>query len=94
MPTTAPARRKKAKGKATQVQVKHRWSYLVFWYEEIRRHTPRSFGLELIQFTAIAAYRDLFEIDMEPWEVDLLMKLDLVWMDSVPKEAPKPKPKK
>lgn len=46
-------------------------------------------ALEPISFPAIAAYRDLFDLDMQPWEVDTLMKLDMTWFSSLPKEAEK-----
>lgn len=89
MPKAPTVRVRKKKAAPKQVQVNHRWSYVVFWYEEIRRHTPAGFGIGPIEFEAIRAYRDLFQIDMEPFEVELLMKLDLVWRDSLPKEKPR-----
>lgn len=70
--------------------MKHDWAYLVRWYEELRRHTPRGMALEPISFLAIQAYRDLFQLDMEPWEVDTLMKIDMMWFSSIPKDAEKP----
>ena len=93
MPTTAPARpRRKAKPKGPkQVQVKHRWSYIVLWYEEIRRHTRTDFGtIQPIEIPVIESYARLMWIPIEPFEVDLLMKLDLTWRSSLPKEKPRP----
>lgn len=93
MPTAAPATKKRKKKPAPkQLQVKHRWAYLVLWYEEIRRHTRTDFGsIQPIAFETIKAYRDLFVLEMEPWEVDILMKVDLVWRTSLPKDKPRPK---
>lgn len=92
MPTTAPARKKRKAKPAgpKQVQVKHKWSYMVLWYEEIRRHTRTDFGtIQPIELIAIESYARLFWIDLQPFETDLLMKLDLVWRSSLPKEKPR-----
>ena len=79
-----PRRRKKA---TTQKQIRHDWAYIVGWYQEIRSHTPSGLGLQRILFTEVRAYQELFGIDMEGWEVDTLLKLDVVWFECLPKKA-------
>lgn len=88
-PTTAPTRVKGKAPKTTQKQIKHEWAYIVFWYEELRRHNPGGFGPQAISFPAILAYRDLFGIDMEPWEIDTLLKVDMRWFAALPKTGDK-----
>lgn len=80
-------RAKKRDAKPKQVQVDHDWSYIVLWYEELRRHNPRGWGVEMIGFPSIKAYAELFDLDMEPWEVDTLIKLDVAWFECLPKKA-------
>lgn len=90
-PTTASPKLKRKAAAPKQKQVDHDWAYIIIWYEELRRHNPgNGFGHMVISFPAILAYRDLFGIEMEPWEVDTILKLDLRWFTTLPKDADKP----
>lgn len=82
-------RRRKTPTGPQQKQIDHPWAYLVAWYEEIRNHTPTNFGLQRILFSEIAHWKDLFEVETEPWEIDVLTHLDRVWFSALPKDPKK-----
>lgn len=86
-----PKRRRRKTTGPQQKQVDHPWAYLVGWYEEIRRHTGVTFSIQRIEFQAIKAWRELFEVETEPWEIGVLLQLDYAWMSVLPKEGKKPK---
>lgn len=89
-PTKVPIKTVPKKEGPSQKQIKHEWSYIVFWYEELRRHNPGGgFGPQALGFEAIRAYRDLFTIEMDPWELDTLLKMDMRWFKTLPTEKGK-----
>lgn len=90
MPTApAPKRKRRKKDAPTQKQIDHPWAYLVGWYEEIRNHTPAGLGLQRILFSEIRAWKDLYEVETEPWEIDALTRIDVVWFEALPKDPKK-----
>lgn len=89
MPTTAAPKRRRKKTGPQQKQIPHDWAYLVGWYEELRRHTKSDFGLIRIQFSDIRDWKALFEVETEPWEIDVLLNLDATWFSALPKDPKK-----
>lgn len=85
MPTGPAPKRRAPKKQPRTKPINHPWAYLVGWYEEIRRHTNVTFSVGRIEFEAIKAWKDLFEIETEPWEIDVLLHLDYAWMSALPK---------
>lgn len=84
-------KRRRRKEAPRQKQIDHPWAYIVGWYEEIRRHTNADLGVKRLEFPHILAWRTLFEVETEPWEVDVILHLDYLWLRCIPKEAEKPK---
>lgn len=64
-------------------------AHVLLWYLELRRQAARGFRFEPIQFDQITHYRDLFALDMGPWEIDLLLEIDVIWQKAQP-EPEKP----
>lgn len=89
MPTGPAPKRRRRKPGPQQKQINHDWAYIVAWYEEIRSHTPTGFGMQRIQFSEILAWKTLFEVETEPWEVDVMLNLDVVWLAALPKDPKK-----
>lgn len=89
-PTTASPKMKR-KAPVKQKQVDHPWSYIVLWYEEMRQvKNGNGFGPSRIEFIDTNAYRDAWGVVIEPWELDTIIKLDLRWFRSLPKEKDRP----
>lgn len=90
MPTVAAPKRKRRKPDGPmQKQIDHPWAYIVTWFEEVRNHTPAGMGLQRILFTEIKAWKELFEVETEPWEIDVMLRLDVVWFSALPKDPKK-----
>lgn len=62
-----------------------RFAYLLFWYDELRGRAIRGMGIEPIQYTEIIAYRDIFSLDMDEFDVEMLCRLDIEWQLAQPK---------
>lgn len=59
-------------------------SHLLVWYYELRRRNPRGWRFEPIAFSEIEAYGRLFELDMDPFDIDMLARLDDIWQSVQP----------
>lgn len=58
--------------------------HTTIWYKEIRRQQPRGWNFEPISFTEIEAYARLFRLEMEPFDVSMLLMLDAIWQNKQP----------
>jgi hypothetical protein len=59
--------------------------YLLAWYNEIRGRNPRGMHVEPVPISEMLAYSTAYQILIEPWEIDVLCRLDGVWLECVPK---------
>ena len=65
----------------------HPLGHLVDWYERLRRQNPRGLDLNPIAYSEIWAFRDLYDHEMDAFDIDTLEKLDAVWLNSLPKRS-------
>lgn len=77
-----------SKNTSNRIGANHELAYLILWYEELRAANQRDFGTPLpISFSEIQAYRDLFHVDMDAFDIETLRRLDVVWLNSQPKQS-------
>jgi hypothetical protein len=67
-------------------KLRHALAYLVYWYEDLRSANPRGWRVEPIPFSEIRAFNDLYGMDMDAFDIDTLRKLDVVWLNCLPKD--------
>lgn len=60
----------------------HPLAYLLVWYRELRAQTPAAFGAQPVEYAAIAAFRDLYGLDLDAFDVETLIHLDWAWRKS------------
>ena len=58
-------------------------AYLLGWYNDIRAGQSSGMSHNPLSHTEILAYRDLFDMDMDAFDVDTLRRLDALWLKSV-----------
>lgn len=66
-----------------------RLAYLLAWYTDIRGQQARGMYVEPLSHQEIRAWRENFDVALKPWEVDVLVRLDKVWLSCVPKPGGK-----
>lgn len=66
-----------------------RIAYLFDWYMDLRGQQARGMHAEPLSHQEIAAWKSNFELHVEPWEVDVLVRLDRVWLKCLPKPGEK-----
>lgn len=57
------------------------FQHLLVWYMDLRARTVRGFHTEPIQFSEIEAYGRIYKLDIEAFEVEMLCKVDGIWLD-------------
>lgn len=67
--------------------------YLLVYYEEIRQANPTGFSVQPIPFTEILAYVTLYRIPWDAFDIETIRRLDVVWLNCLPKHDPKDKSK-
>lgn len=59
--------------------------YLLNWYNDLRAQQVRGAYVEPVSLSEIDAFGRLYDLELTPWEVDVLCRLDRVWLSCVPK---------
>jgi hypothetical protein len=78
----------RAPPRGNRIGIGHELAYLLLWYEELRAANQRDFGTPLpISFSEIQAYRELYELEMDAFDIETLRRLDVVWLNSQPKQS-------
>lgn len=72
------------------------FAHILFWYGELRGANPYGFRFEPLSHTEILAYKTLYELEMDGLDVELLRRVDGIWMKAQPaaSSAPSDTPKK
>lgn len=65
-------------------------AHLMIWYSEIRGQALRGQYFEPIQFSEAIAYFTGHKLEWEPYEFDILFRLDRIWRRLQPKPGDKP----
>lgn len=73
---------------AEKLKVPPHFAHLLIWYLDLRMANGRGWRFEPLSFTEIAAYRDLFRLNMTGTDVEMLRRLDNIW------QSVQPEPKK
>lgn len=60
----------------------HPLAYLLGWYRELRAQTPAALSVQPIEYAAILAFRDLYGLDLDAFDLDTLIHLDWAWRKS------------
>lgn len=60
-----------------------------FWFISLNNTRSSGFGMSPITYTEILSYFMLMEIDVEPWEVDVIKMFDGIALESTKKQQEK-----
>lgn len=81
---------KAALAKAKRLTIGPDFKHLMKWYDELRGANPHGMHFEPITHSEILAYKTLHDLPMDSFDVEMLRRLDVVWMNAQPKpEKPK-----
>lgn len=61
------------------------FEYLLTWHADLRRAAPRMDPPQPVSWEAMAAYAGIFRLPAEPFDFDMLRRIDDIWIDCVPK---------
>lgn len=61
------------------------FAYILIWHGEIRRQALRGFHFEPLQLSEIEAYKNLFQLDVDPFDVAMILEIDQLWQAAQPK---------
>ncbi len=60
-------------------------AYLAVWYEELRAGMPRGMHHEPLSHAEIYAYRELYGLEMDAFDIETLRVVDTIWRKCLPK---------
>jgi hypothetical protein len=64
--------------------------YLMEWYDLLRRRNPRGMTYEPIEWRNIESFKNLFGLDLDAFDSDMLGKIDDIWLSVANENAKKP----